>query len=99
MAATVVGVAGAMAATVGEAVPAGIIAAAPATAAGVVGTGAAWARRTSVKEEATAGLLGENRAARTRVGWLVITPRAHPPTLRRGRTLGHLPLTSKWYNP
>ena len=33
-------------------------------------------------EEATAGLLGENRVARTRVAGLVITPRVHPPIVR-----------------
>ena len=73
VAATVVGVAGVMAATVREAVLAGITTVTQATVAGVVGTGAKWARCTAAREEqTTAGLLGENRAARTPVGaWLL----------------------------
>ena len=87
-------------ATVGEVVPAEITTAAPATAAGVVRTGAAWARYTAAREEeATEGLLGGNRAARTRVGGLVPTPRAHPPTLHWGGEVGSPPPDVKVVQP
>ena len=49
-----------MAATVGGGVSSGATAEAQATAAGVVGTAAAWARRTVAREEATEGLQDEN---------------------------------------
>lgn len=57
----------------------------------VVETGAACARRTAARGEVTAGLPEANRAAITRKNGRVTTPRAHPPTLRRGGIFGAPP--------
>lgn len=83
MVATAVGVTGAMAATIAEVRSAETATGAPVIAAGVGGTGVAWARRTAARVDATAGLLEEDRTTKTREEDGVATRGAHPPILWR----------------
>lgn len=75
----------ARAVTVAGEIPGGTTAVAPAIAEVLVATGVARVRHTAARGEGTTGIPVAIRAASIRGDVLIASPRAHPPTLRRGK--------------
>ena len=81
--------------TVVGVVPRGNFEVHPAAAAVVKATGVALARRTAARDEGTADIPVAVRAASIQADMLAAQPRMLSPTIRREKTLEHLPRTSR----